>query len=605
MKSQTLKSKSSTSGTKKSGTHRITSVRNLNPATRVKLRNILRPPPVDVDISNKYDGESLNHVIRNAVEHSTGIDLGEVRVHDDEASHGAAEKVNARAFTCKGDIWLGRNASQNDLHLMAHEAVHVVQQRQENSSGVLQRKETRSDQADRLKDVSTAAHSTAKAETKVSTAEAHWAKKLDTVNLAKISKVLHYLKTAIIDLETGAKKVDSAMVKLKEAIKKITATKKDAKEKRAGGFGEYSAIAIFIKAKNDIDKAKSLLGEGKSKGINGLDVWIKKITTLSSKCTTLLANFRKNKRVSIPNLETFRDDVRNLRNNFKMKAFFKDAPIAAKKIQFVLRYFLSLNLSGFSNVPTLKEATDIRAKLGSVSSDMVLVFGGTSSDYSLFSNFEEQIRKQILVRSEMKKKMGIDPGLQPSEGNIKKWFKSLKKSSNSDVVDAYRNFAGGYFIHRHEPDPAVIGAQKTLNSLFSRPTTISGSRLAVCTGFAVLGRSLLEMAGAKFKKYFVAIRASDYQIKCSQEFDDVHALAHITRRDLTIKSAKLKNMYVSNDDIVSSKSSGIGPDAVAWTNKSNPLYEGKGSTLKGATKNAVAKIDARRKALGEITCQVK
>ena len=36
------------------------------------------------------------------------------------------------------------------------------------------------------------------------------------------------------------------MLKLKDAITKITATKKEAKQLRAGGYGEFSAIAIFV-----------------------------------------------------------------------------------------------------------------------------------------------------------------------------------------------------------------------------------------------------------------------------------------------------------------------------------------------------------------------
>jgi hypothetical protein len=274
---------------------------------------------------------------------------------------------------------------------------------------------------------------------------------------------------------------------------------------------------------------------------------------------------------------------------------FKDPAVAAQKVQFVLRYFLALNAVGRSKAPSLGEAEAIRTKLGSVATDMALIFGGSSSDYALFDNFESQLREQIWVRSQMKKALGREPGLKPSKSDVKKWFKSLQKASNAEVIDAYRKFASGYFIHRHEADPAVIAKKQTVGSLFARPTTVSGARLAVCSGFAILGKSLLEEAGARFKNYYLSLRASDSQIKYSLSFDDAHAIAHLARRDPTTK--KSSNLYVSNDDIVFNKDDGLGPAAVAWTNKANPIYEGRGKTIERATKIALNKINEKRKTL--------
>lgn len=79
-------------------------------------------------IASKGPGEPLNSATRSALESRMGTDLSDVRVHNDNAAHSAAEALNARAFTHESDIWLGRGESQSDTRLMAHEATHVVQQ---------------------------------------------------------------------------------------------------------------------------------------------------------------------------------------------------------------------------------------------------------------------------------------------------------------------------------------------------------------------------------------------------------------------------------------------------------------------------------------------
>lgn len=79
-------------------------------------------------INTKGPGSPLNPSVRNTLESRMGTDFSNVRVHDDSGSREAADKLNARAFTHKNDIWLGKGASGDDLGLMAHEATHVVQQ---------------------------------------------------------------------------------------------------------------------------------------------------------------------------------------------------------------------------------------------------------------------------------------------------------------------------------------------------------------------------------------------------------------------------------------------------------------------------------------------
>ena len=79
-------------------------------------------------ISTKDAGTPLRPAVRDTLESRMGVDLGGVRVHEGAAAQDAAAAINARAFTHKGDIWLGKGESQDNTKLMAHEVTHVVQQ---------------------------------------------------------------------------------------------------------------------------------------------------------------------------------------------------------------------------------------------------------------------------------------------------------------------------------------------------------------------------------------------------------------------------------------------------------------------------------------------
>jgi hypothetical protein len=79
-------------------------------------------------ISTKDAGIPLRPYVQRTLESRMGVELGGVRVHEGPAAQASAAAINARAFTYKSDIWLGRGESQDNLGLMAHEATHVVQQ---------------------------------------------------------------------------------------------------------------------------------------------------------------------------------------------------------------------------------------------------------------------------------------------------------------------------------------------------------------------------------------------------------------------------------------------------------------------------------------------
>jgi len=75
-------------------------------------------------------GEPLPQTTRHKLEDSMGADLSDVRVHSNAQAQQQARDLDARAFTSGSDVWLGEGESPHDVGLMAHEATHVVQQRE-------------------------------------------------------------------------------------------------------------------------------------------------------------------------------------------------------------------------------------------------------------------------------------------------------------------------------------------------------------------------------------------------------------------------------------------------------------------------------------------
>jgi hypothetical protein len=73
-------------------------------------------------------GSSLPRQIEARIGSLLGVDLGHVKVHDDQAANVAAQLMHAKAFTHQNHIYLGKGQSVGDMRLMAHEATHVVQQ---------------------------------------------------------------------------------------------------------------------------------------------------------------------------------------------------------------------------------------------------------------------------------------------------------------------------------------------------------------------------------------------------------------------------------------------------------------------------------------------
>lgn len=98
---------------------------------------------------------SLDDRVRDDMESRLGHDFSGVRVHTDEAAHRAAATVNARAYTVGSDIAFQHHqydpASSAGRELLAHELVHVAQQRSGSVHGTDARTDLRvSSPADRF-----------------------------------------------------------------------------------------------------------------------------------------------------------------------------------------------------------------------------------------------------------------------------------------------------------------------------------------------------------------------------------------------------------------------------------------------------------------------
>ncbi|MFB7355990.1 eCIS core domain-containing protein [Streptomyces gardneri] len=73
-------------------------------------------------------GRPLDGATRSDMEARLGADFSDVRIHDDGAARASAAEVGARAYTSGSHIVVGKGGG--DMHTLAHELTHVIQQRQ-------------------------------------------------------------------------------------------------------------------------------------------------------------------------------------------------------------------------------------------------------------------------------------------------------------------------------------------------------------------------------------------------------------------------------------------------------------------------------------------
>lgn len=91
-----------------------------------------KTPPLTSSLANFVNspgqGEPLGVTMRQRIEPVLNADLSAVRIHRNLIAQQAAEQLGAKAFTHGRDIFFGPKHSPGDIHLLAHEATHAVQQ---------------------------------------------------------------------------------------------------------------------------------------------------------------------------------------------------------------------------------------------------------------------------------------------------------------------------------------------------------------------------------------------------------------------------------------------------------------------------------------------
>ena len=84
--------------------------------------------PLSRNFFSASNSTPVHESILERAHSATGMDFSGVRTHSDSVSHSMNSMFSSRAFTYGSDIYLGRNESAGDAHLMSHELAHTAQQ---------------------------------------------------------------------------------------------------------------------------------------------------------------------------------------------------------------------------------------------------------------------------------------------------------------------------------------------------------------------------------------------------------------------------------------------------------------------------------------------
>jgi hypothetical protein len=115
----------------------------------VQRKSEIQPSEETSNLTTKIDGlkgggEPLSQKTKDFFEPRFGKDFSKVRIHTDTNANQLAQSIQARAFTKGNDIVFGRGEynfeSFNGKKLLGHELTHVVQQRQNRHSSVINKK---------------------------------------------------------------------------------------------------------------------------------------------------------------------------------------------------------------------------------------------------------------------------------------------------------------------------------------------------------------------------------------------------------------------------------------------------------------------------------
>jgi len=288
--------------------------------------------------------------------------------------------------------------------------------------------------------------------------------------------------------------------------------------------------------------------------------------------------------VDVDAVEQVRSDLRDVRQRFATTANeLRQGQASPARLDFVLRCLLWLNGTPGATAPTPAEARQLAGLLrGELGDDLHRLFPSLEAgQLELLRTFGEQILpRQLEARRAMQANAKAPAGTVPSAGEAMAWFRSMRRRSNADVNAAYQGFAEAWFYHREVAALADL-VNPTMPGLFAREASITGQRPLVCSGYALLGATLLHEAGASLQHYVLAVRATDEQIR-AQRIDAGHAVAVLARGG--------KRLIVSNHLVVDNENDAIGPEAVAWAHAKAPLHSAAGKTLAQAKRRLEAEL---------------
>jgi hypothetical protein len=390
---------------------------------------------------------------------------------------------------------------------------------------------------------------------------------LPAVQRANVSEAIAGLHAALPEAETIARLSGAGQSQLERAIGHLG----EARRRASGEYGSLHSRASLGEAQFAVDEARDALGELADH--YDVDELQNRVVSLHEAISGLYESIGRETDVDTEAIRGLRDHARQIGRDLReAQREMQGLPASVQRVLFVLRYFQALNQPGFAGAPGADEVAAHRGHLSDIGEDMRRVFGSSlmGADAEFISAVAARIDRQLQVRAAMEQELGRETALVPPRDDVEAYFRGLAAEPNEAVIRTYESFAEAYFEHQGVSSRQDLNVAN-LEALFARPLSITGTRGLVCTGYAILGARLLELAGANIHSYIIGVRASDQQLVSGNDLDDAHALGRVTRRGQTL--------FVSNDTIVFSQADGLGPDAVAWSNRANPIFTAAGATI--------------------------
>ena len=533
-------------------------------------------------------GESLPISLRDSFAGHFGYDFSRVRTHTGRRAAQVAAELGSNAFTLGSHIIFGENRyapnSPEGNRLLAHELTHVVQQagasplsnRHAPESFSWRTPSLQVIQRDVASDRKVASAELATASSTAETRQKEPAEKAPSILALtglkadqgkSISEAVKRLEGMTGVFQGSVQGVEQALKNVNLSIKSLKAAKNGDKKNENLG-----------KAERAIQDAQKLLQDAGK---------VLALTTLQGRVT---ADLKRINELAKGNGD-FSDAIDELNKTAKaLTQATTDAgelPNAITQVLLVLRNFLASNkISGVAPL-SADEVKKLKAAVDGFNEHLKLIFPDSEPGlmFRLFTEYAGQLEKQINFRAKIAA-VGKEPaGLVPEQGEVTSFFAALKKQTNNEIRQTYGEYAEAYFFHRGVSSREDLDV-KSLDPLFARQQSIAGLRPLVCTGYAFLGAHLFAQAGGKLKEFIIGARVSDDDLLNAKEYSDVHALASISREGATF--------FVSNDTTVNSEDEGIGPNAVEWHNKDNPIFLERGKTIAEAVQNLEARLQRER-----------